>query len=410
MSSLEYVQSYVRQAAQRLNIPDRIVRLLVNPDRTVKVEVAFERDNGEVETLTGYRVQHNNARGPFKGGLRYHPTVDENEVVALAALMTWKTAIVNVPFGGGKGGIAFDPDQYSPAEVERATRKFISRIREFIGPYTDIPAPDVNTNPQVMAWVMDEYSKYYGFQPAVVTGKPVELHGSEGRLDATGRGLLYVLRAYLEKVGGDLTGQRVAIQGFGNVGSFTALRFYEAGARVVAVSDVSGGLYRADGLPVPRLIDWVQKHRLLKGCPEGDPITNERLLTLECDILVPAALGNVLTKDNAADVRARIVLEGANAPTTAEADVILQRRGVTVIPDILANAGGVTVSYFEWTQNLQQFRWPTARVHAELESVMRQALQDVWTMAERLKCDLRMAAYALAVGRVARATALRGLQ
>lgn len=410
MSSLEYVQFYVRQAAGRLNIPDRIVRLLVNPDRTVKVEVAFERDNGEVETLTGYRVQHNNARGPFKGGLRYHPTVDEDEVVALASLMTWKTAVVNVPFGGGKGGIAFDPDRYSPAEVERATRKFVGRIREFIGPYTDIPAPDVNTNPQVMAWVMDEYSKYYGFQPAVVTGKPVELHGSEGRLDATGRGLLYVLRAYLEKVGGDLAGQRVAVQGFGNVGSFAALCFHEAGARVIAVSDVSGGLYRPDGLPVPRLIEWVQRNRLLKGCPEGDPITNEQLLTLDCDVLVPAALGNVLTKDNAADVRARIVLEGANAPTTAEADAVFQRRGVTVIPDILANAGGVTVSYFEWTQNLQQFRWPASRVYAELESVMRQAFQDVWTMAERLKCDLRTAAYALAVGRVARATALRGLQ
>jgi glutamate dehydrogenase (NAD(P)+) len=409
MSQLEMVNDNIRRASAILDLGKRVEKLLLTPDREMKVEVSVELDNGEVTTYTGYRIQHNDARGPMKGGLRYHPTVDAEDVTALSSLMTWKTAVVNIPFGGAKGGINCDPSTLSSRELERVTRRFVSNIKEIIGPNVDIPAPDVNTNAQVMAWVMDEYSRFYGFSPAVVTGKPIDLHGSLGREEATGRGVAFVAADIMADLGKPLQGARVSIQGFGNVGSFAALFLQQMGATVIAVSDVTGGLYRPDGLPILELFDYVRVQRTLKGFSDAEAIRGDDIFTLPCDIFIPAALGGVLDASRAKALQAEVVIEAANAPTTPEGDAIFQKRGISVVPDILANAGGVTVSYFEWAQNIQQFRWDGERVNQELKTTMAKSYRDVRNLAQSRQVPLRTAAYILALGRVAKATVMRGI-
>ena len=409
MTSAEATDHYFRRAARIMDVGDRIETLLATPLREVRVQVSVELDNGEIRTFTGYRVQHDNARGPMKGGLRFHPEVDGQEVLGLASLMTWKTAVVNLPYGGAKGGIDCDPSKLSLKELERVTRKFVDQIQDVIGPTRDIPAPDVNTNPQVMAWIMDQYSKYHGHSPAVVTGKPLDLYGSRGRDAATGRGLLYVAREVLKDVGLQVKGTRFAVQGFGNVGSHAARLLAEDGGVVVAVTDVHGGVKNPRGLDVPQLLDWARKQGSVKGFPGGQSCSNEELLTCDCDVLLPAALGGSLTRPIAGEVRAKIVLEGANAPCTPEADEIFEKRGVLVVPDILANAGGVTVSYFEWVQNLQHVTWEEERVNTELEKVMREAWDKVAHISRTRKLPLRTSAFVLAIGRVGKATVMRGI-
>ncbi len=345
----------------------------------------------------------------MKGGLRYHPTVDEAEATALANLMTWKTAVVNIPFGGAKGGINCDPNELSERELDSITRAFVGQIKEVIGPTLDIPAPDVNTNAKIMGWIMDEYSKFSGFSPAVVTGKPVHLFGSEGREEATGRGVMLVLEEVLKEQKKSFADITVALQGFGNVGSFAARLMAERGTKIVAVGDHLGGVSNTEGLNVEELILWTSDHRTVKGFPGGDAFDSPDVLTWNADVLIPAALGDVLTKDNAHDVRASIIVEAANAPTTPAADEIFKQRGILVIPDILANAGGVTVSYFEWVQNIQQFRWELDRIRQELASYMRKAYQSVADVARQHGVDLRTAAFVLAIGRVGEAATSRRL-
>jgi glutamate dehydrogenase (NAD(P)+) len=397
-------------AAERLRLDEDIHRLLLTPYRVVKVEVPVQMDNRRLRVFLGYRVQHNGARGPFKGGLRYHPIVDEEEVIALAEAMTWKTALVSIPFGGAKGGINCDPHELSLLELERLTRRFTSRLHHLLGPYRDIPAPDVNTNAHVMAWVMDEYSRRSGYAPAVVTGKPLELGGSQGREQATGRGLLYVTLEAMRDEKIDPQGATVALQGFGNVGSHAAELMSQAGFQILAVSDVHGGIYHPQGLDTRRLREYKQEAKTVAGFPQADAITNEELFQLEVDVLVPAALEGVITQENAAHIRAKLIAEGANLPTTPEADALLRERGVVVLPDILANAGGVIVSYFEWAQNLQQHFWEEETVNRELQKIITRAYREVRTQAQRENVSLRLAAYMLAVERVARAERLRGSQ
>lgn len=407
----EATDYYIRQAARVMKLGSRVERLLLTPEAEHIVSVPIELDNGELAVFQGYRIQHNSARGPMKGGLRFHPTVDEDDVRALASLMTWKTAVVNIPYGGAKGGINCDPHELSHGELERVTRKFTQRISLEIGPLRDIPAPDVNTNAQVMAWIMDEYSKLHGFSPGVVTGKPLELHGSEGREAATGRGVIYVTEQFLQDSGRSLAGATVAIQGFGNVGSFAARFAHEAGARVVAVSDVTGGIQCRAGLNIPELLTYARTRRPLAHYQaEGvEPITQGELLTLEVDVLIPAALGGVITEANAADIRASVIVEAANAPIVPAADEILEARGISVIPDILANAGGVTVSYFEWTQNIQVFRWTEEEVNQRLRQIMTASYATVRDVRRERKLSWRTAAFVVALGRVAKATVLRGV-
>jgi glutamate dehydrogenase (NAD(P)+) len=410
MSGFEDTTYYFHQAARVMDLSNRVQLLLINPDKEITVEVAIELDNGQLGIFQGYRIQHNAARGPLKGGLRYHPSVDEDEVKSLAALMTWKTAVVDLPYGGAKGGIACDPAVMSPGELESLTRKFIRQIHTDIGPTRDIPAPDVNTDAQVMAWVMSEYSQLHGFAPAVVTGKPLDLHGSQGREAATGMGLVCVIEEVLKDLGRAVAGTTFAIQGFGNVGGHTARLLHERGAKVLAVSDVSGGLFDAAGLDIPRLIEHAHGRRLLKDYPgEQRRISNEELLTLACDVLVPAALGDVFTADLAREVRASVVVEGANGPTSPEADAIFNQRGLLVVPDILANAGGVTVSYFEWVQNLQHFRWELEQVTTQLERIMRQSYRTIQGLAKSRQVPLRTAAFIVGIGRVGRAVVHLGL-
>jgi glutamate dehydrogenase (NAD(P)+) len=409
LTPFQAVNRQFDRAAELLGLSEDLRVALKTPYREVMVELPLRCRDGVIRTYRGYRVQHDNARGPMKGGLRYHPEVDLDEVRALASLMTWKTAVAGLPYGGAKGGIDCDPREMDPQDVQELTRRFVGRIERFIGEHEDIPAPDVNTNPQVMAWIVDEYAKYRGFTPGVVTGKPVELGGSLGRDSATGRGVLFVTERAAAEMGMALAGARVAVQGFGNVGSWAAHFLHEAGARVVAVSDVHGGVYASGGLDVPRLREEAAAAgRIPEGAGE-EAITNEELLALEVDVLVPAALGNVLHARNAGDVRARLVVEGANHPTTPDADEVFRTRGVTVLPDILANAGGVTVSYFEWVQNLQRFRWTAERVDVELRATMDAAYDAVRALATELSTDLRTAAFALAIRRVADATLLRGV-
>jgi glutamate dehydrogenase (NAD(P)+) len=345
----------------------------------------------------------------MKGGLRYHPGVTHEEMLGQASLMTWKSAVVNLPFGGAKGGIAVDPAQLSHKELERLTRKYVDQVHEIIGPMRDIPAPDINTNPQVMAWVMDQYSKYHGHSPGVVTGKPLDLYGSRGREAATGRGLQIVAREVMRELGWGFKGLRVAVQGFGNVGSHTTRLLYEDGATIVAVSDVHGGLYNPAGLDVVALFEHVKSQGTVQGFAGGQAVSNDDVLGCDCDVLVPCALGGAITAQNVGAVRARLILEGANGPIDPEADDQLQQRGVLVVPDILANAGGVTVSYFEWVQNNQQLSWDDERVNGELERTIREAWVKIAGLSRSRNVPLRTAAYILAIGRVGKATVLRGI-
>ncbi|HLT30921.1 MAG TPA: Glu/Leu/Phe/Val dehydrogenase dimerization domain-containing protein [Myxococcaceae bacterium] len=409
MSAADATDYYFRRAARTMDVGERIETLLSTPLREVKVQVSIELDSGEIRTFSGHRIQHDNSRGPLKGGLRFHPQVDHDELQGLASLMTWKSAVVNLPFGGAKGGITCDPSQLSFKELERLTRKFVDQVQDVIGPTRDIPAPDVNTNPQVMAWVMDQYSKYHGHAPAVVTGKPLDLYGSRGREAATGRGALFIAREVARDVGIPLSGARIALQGFGNVGSHAARLLAEDGASIIAVSDAHGAVRNADGLDIAALGEHVKRTGSVKGFNGGVPCSGEEVLTAECDILLPAALGGALDRTIAAEVRAKVVLEAANAPTTPEADEIFERRGILVVPDILTNAGGVTVSYFEWVQNLQHMSWDEERVNAELEKVMREAYERVAQISRSRRVPLRVAAYILAIGRVGKATVLRGI-
>lgn len=400
---------FVERAFDLLRLSEAYRKLLITPKRELKVELVIEMDDGSLGTFSGYRIQHDDSRGPYKGGLRYHPDVDLDEVRSLASLMTWKTAVVNVPYGGAKGGIQCDPSTLTVRELERLTRRFVEGIAIAIGPDMDIPAPDVNTNAQVMGWIFDHYSRLKGYAPAVVTGKPLELGGSLGRDAATGRGCLYVIREVLAASGSKLAGQRFAIQGFGNVGSWLARLLYREGAKIVAVSDVHGGCFRGDGLDVDQLCQHMAATGSVVGFAGSEPISNEELLTTECDVLVPAALGHVLTARNAPNVRAKYVLEAANGPTTAEADEIFESRGVVCIPDILANAGGVAVSYLEWTQNRQVQEWPEERVNQHLEEHMVAAHRATVQAMQEHRCSMRTAAFVVAVQRVKVATDLRGL-
>lgn len=407
--SLAATNHFFRTAARLMDLGDRIETLLSSPLREIKAQVSIEMDGGDVRTFPGWRVQHDNSRGPMKGGLRYHADVDAEEMLSLATLMTWKTAVMNLPFGGSAGGVAVDPARLSAKELERLTRKYVDQLADVLGPTRDVLGPDVNTNPQVMAWAMDQYGKHHGYTPAVVTGKPLELGGTRGREAATGRGLLYVAREVLRDMGLALKGARVAVHGFGNVGSHVAGALTEAGARVVAVCDVSGGVREPAGLNLPALFEHVRRFGAIRGFPGGNPCTPVDILTADCDLLVPASLGGVLTKDIATEVRARVVLEAANGPTEAEADTVLERRGVVVVPDILASAGGVTVSYFEWVQNLQHLTWDEERVNAELERAMKDAYERVAQVSRSRQVLLRTAATILALGRVGKATVLRGI-
>jgi glutamate dehydrogenase (NAD(P)+) len=410
MKAFDSTRLYFDRAADQIELSENVRTLLLTPKREVQVQVAIERDNGDIATYIGYRVQHDDARGPMKGGLRFHPDVDLDEVRSLAALMTWKTAVVNLPYGGAKGGIALDPNRVSQRELERITRKFIDGIHDVIGPDVDIPAPDMGTNDKVMAWIMNQYSRYHGFSPAVVTGKPVELFGLPGREEATGRGVGTITLKTLSRMNRRATQTRIAIQGFGNVGSHTAKFLNDAECKIVAVSDVSGGYYRPEGLEMSKLLRYALDHRgALAGYKEAELITNEQLLELDTDVLIPAALGGVLTKDNAERVRAPIIIEAANAPIYPDADEIFEQRGTTIVPDILANAGGVTASYFEWVQNRQHYQWGLNRVRQELDRVMSESFERVWELSRERHVSLRTAAYILGIGRVGRATVLGGI-
>ena len=409
MSLLASAQEYFDRAARVMGLDDRIRAVLVNPEREVRVNLTIERDNGQLASFVGYRVQHNSARGPMKGGLRYHPLVDMDEVAGLASLMTWKTAVIDLPFGGAKGGICCDPKSMSSEELERLTRKFVQKIHDVIGPQLDIPAPDVNTNAEVMAWIMSEYAKIHGFNPAVVTGKPVELHGSAGREEATGLGVVHVIDEALKASGRTIADCTFAVQGFGNVGSNTARALHERGGRVIAASDISGGLLDPEGLDVPKLLAHARQRKSFTEFAGADRITNAELLASECDVLIPAALGDVFDEAAARTVRASMVVEAANGPTMPDADRVFADRGILVVPDILANAGGVSVSYLEWVQNLQHVKWTIEQVYEHLSETMRGAYRAVAALASDRHLDLRTASYIIAIGRVGRAAVLQGV-
>jgi glutamate dehydrogenase (NAD(P)+) len=410
MSSGAIVSNQFEAAADLIGLEPYMRTILLRPFRSVAVEIPVRMDDGRFEIYHGYRIQHSGARGPCKGGIRYHPHADADEVLGLATTMTWKTALMDIPFGGAKGGIQVDPKQLSPRELESLTRKFTSRISIVLGPYRDIPAPDVNTNAQVMAWILDEFSARHGYSPAAVTGKPIALGGSLGREEATGRGVAYVMEAYAKDFGPPIKGSRVVIQGFGNVGAHLALFLHEMGAKVVAVSDVEGGLHNDKGLDIPALFTHgYRNHRPVHDFKGGDRISNDQLWGVPCEWLVPAALGGVITKEaNATTVDCKVVVEAANSPTTPSADKILADRGIPVIPDFLANGGGVVVSYFEWAQNLQQHPWTLEKVNAELLEKITAAYRGVRDIVKEKKVPWRTAAYAIALGRVAEAERLRG--
>ena len=409
MSAYAATVRYFNEAADLMGLSQNMRKLMLTPQREVKCQVAVQKDDGQIATYIGYRMQHDSARGPMKGGLRFDPAVDADEVLALATLMTWKTAVVGIPYGGAKGGIAVDVKTLSPSELERVTRGFVDAIHDVIGPDKDIPAPDMGTNAQVMAWIMSQYQKYHGFNPACVTGKPVELHGADGREEATGRGVATATLALLKKEKREPKSTTAAIQGFGNVGTFAAEFLHEAGVTIRGVSDAFGAVWNDEGLDIPALLTHSRDTGGVKNFPGADAVTNDDLLTGEVDVLIPAAIGGVLTGENAGDVRARYVVEAANNPTRPEADEIFHRAGVKVVPDILANAGGVTVSYFEWVQNRQHFKWEKAKVRQELDKIMTASFEAVWAKAEEKKVPLRTAAYLVGIGRVGRATVLAGI-
>ncbi len=409
MHAYESARQYFENAASVMDLSANMKKLLLTPEREVKVQVAMKTDNGEIATFVGYRIQHNSARGPMKGGLRYHPEVNGEEVLALASLMTWKTAVVDIPYGGAKGGITVSPKALSSNELELLTRKFIDELQDVIGPDKDIPAPDMGTNAQVMAWIMNQYEKYHGFNPACVTGKPLELHGADGREEATGRGVGLLTEAILEKLKRPVTDATIAIQGFGNVGSFAADYLQRCGGKVVAISDISGAKVNSNGIDVQAALAFTRANGSLDGFQSEQQLSNAELLALDVDVLIPAALGGVLTKENAGDVRAKLVIEAANGPVDPDADAILQKRDIVVLPDILANAGGVTVSYFEWVQNQQYFKWDLDRTRAELAKTLLASFEKMWDLATEKRIPLRTAAYLMGIGRVGRATVLAGI-
>ena len=397
-------------AARLLNLDPGVWQILTHPKRQIIVSCPVQMDNGEIEVFTGFRVQYNITLGPAKGGIRYHPAVNLDEVTALAAWMTWKCAVAHIPFGGGKGGIICDPTKMSKREIEALTRRYIAEIVDAIGPEKDVPAPDVNTNDQIMAWVMDTYSMHVGHTAtAVVTGKPIEMGGSLGRREATGRGVMIVTREAAQHLGLDIKNATVAVQGFGNVGSVSADLLSKLGAKIVAVTDWKGGVYNAQGLDIAKMIDYAKQHSTIDGFPAGEGIDNDKLFTLDVDVLVPAALENQITMENAPSIRARIVAEGANGPTTPDAHRHLHERGVFVIPDILANAGGVTTSYFEWVQDRHGYFWAENEVNARLEDKMCEAFKAVLQTSLKYKTDMRTAAYIVAISRVATVTKMRGM-
>jgi glutamate dehydrogenase (NAD(P)+) len=408
MNAYETVLHYFDRAADQLELKDSTRRLLKMPKREITVEVPVEMDDGRIETLVGFRVQHNNARGPMKGGLRYHPDVDLDEVRALASLMTWKTAVVNIPYGGAKGGICVSPRLLSRKEKERITRKFIDQIHDIMGPDKDIPAPDMGTDAETMAWIRNQWEKYHGFNPACITGKPVEDYGAKGREEATGRGVGILSFKMLQRLGRRPKDTRVAIQGFGNVGSHAAKFMHESEFKIVAISDVSGGYYNPEGLDVPAALHHMLQNRSLKGFDKAQKITNDELLEADCELLIPAALGGVVTMENVERIKAKYIVEGANGPVDADADERLFERGIAVLPDILANAGGVTVSYFEWVQNRQYYSWDLNRVRQQLDSILSAAFEDVWQLANEHNVSLRTAAFMIAIKRVKRSMELGG--
>jgi glutamate dehydrogenase (NAD(P)+) len=400
----------LNRALLYLEVSPGIAEFLRRPRREFTVNFPVKMDNGEIRMFTGYRVQHNNARGPAKGGIRFHPMVSMDEVRALSMWMTWKCAVLNLPYGGAKGGIIVDPRELSESEIERMTRRFTYELVPIIGEDVDIPAPDVNTGAQTMAWMMDTYSMIKGVPtPGVVTGKPIAMGGSLGRAEATGRGVMITTLRALKFLGIPVQGARVVVQGFGNVGSVAAYLLQDQGATIIGLSDVSGGLYNPDGIDAHAVLDYAQSHnKLIEGYPKAQPISNEELLTLPCEVLVPAALENQITGANAGQIQTKVVAEGANGPTTPEADDILKARGIMIIPDILCNAGGVTVSYLEWVQDRQSFFWTEKEINERLEHMMDESFYAVLNIAQDMEVDMRTAAYILAVRRVVEVAQLRG--
>lgn len=397
-------------AARILNLEPGIWRILTKPKRQVIVHCPVQMDSGEIEVFTGFRVQYNIALGPAKGGIRYHPDVTLDEVTTLAAWMSWKCAVAHIPFGGGKGGIICDPTRMSRRELEALTRRYIAEIIDLIGPEKDVPAPDVNTDAQVMAWVMDTYSMHVGHtSTAVVTGKPLELGGSLGRREATGRGVMLTTREAAKHLGLDLRGARIGVQGFGNVGSISAELLAALGAKIVAVADWKGGVHNDAGLDIQALLEHTKIHRTVAGFPRADPLTNAELFSLDLDVLIPAALENQITMANAPAVKAQLIVEGANGPTTPEAHRHLHDRGVFIVPDILANSGGVTASYFEWVQDRHGYFWTEREVNERLEAKLCEAFADVLQTSVKYRVDMRTAAYIVAIGRVATVTRMRGM-
>jgi glutamate dehydrogenase (NAD(P)+) len=397
-------------AAERLGVDPNVARRLRRPDRALIVSVPTRMDDGGVRVFTGYRVQHNDVLGPFKGGIRYHPAVNLGEVAALAMWMTWKCSLVGLPLGGAKGGIACDPAELSRHELQSMTRRFTAEIINVIGPEVDVPAPDMGTGEQVMAWIMDTYSQHKGHAvPEIVTGKPVAIGGTLGRREATGRGVVYMVLEAAKYLNIDLSRCTAVVQGFGNVGSVAVKELASIGVKVIGVSDRTGGFVDEKGLPVEKLLELADKNHSLEGCPYGDKISNEQLLELKCDVLVPAALEMQITKANAAKIQCRILAEGANGPTTPDADAILRDNGIFLIPDILANAGGVVVSYFEWVQDLQNFFWNEVEVNSKLREILVKSFHEVLRMSEKHRVDMRLAALMIGIDRVARAMLWRGL-
>jgi glutamate dehydrogenase (NAD(P)+) len=397
-------------AAKLLNLEPGVWKILTHPKRQIIVSCPVQMDHGEIEVFTGFRVQYNITLGPGKGGIRYHPGVSLDEVTALAAWMTWKCAVAHIPFGGAKGGVICDPSKMSRRELEALTRRYIAEIVDAIGPEKDVPAPDVNTNEQVMAWVMDTYSMHVGHTTtSVVTGKPLEIGGSAGRREATGRGLMIATREAARHVGFDLKGATIAVQGFGNVGSVSADLLAKQGAKIVAVTDWKGGIFNDKGLDIPALLAYSQQHRTIDGFPGGDAISNDRLFALDVDVLIPAALENQITSENAPTIRARIIIEGANGPTTPDAHRFLHERGIFIVPDILANSAGVTASYFEWVQDRYGYFWQEQEVNERLERKMCEAFAEVLATSLKFNVDMRIAAYVVAINRVAIVTRMRGM-
>ena len=399
-SSTDPTSAAYAQAVKELGLKSNIAKALEIPDRELTVEVPFRRDNGEVESVIGFRVQHNNTRGPFKGGIRYHEHVDIDEVRSLATLMTWKTSLLDIPYGGGKGGIGVDPRKYSKTELERMSRRFFRAIDPIIGVNVDIPAPDVNTNAQVMSWFMDEYSQLHGYSPAIVTGKPLELGGSAGREAATGKGTAVITRETAQNWNIDLKNSKVVIQGFGNVGSYAAKFLHEYGCKIIAVSDVTGGLYDPDGLDIDSLFEYNYANKTIDGFDQGKKITNDELLALECDFLIPAALGSAINEKNVDSLNCKVIVEAANGPVTGSAANKLWDKKIAIVPDILTNAGGVTVSYFEWVQNLQQFKWTEDDVNQKLEDKMVNAFNEVYEVKKSKQVPMRIASFMVAIDRV----------